>query len=81
MSMTSFLAKRVQRLASLSADASMSAAIDSNDAQDAVSCLYHILQLHGSYLAAQCNLGPAVIVQCGEAMRSALQVRDSSSSC
>lgn len=74
--MAEFLATRIQQLGELSANTASSAAIDSLDAQDAVSCLYHILQLHGSYLARQCgSSGRIAIVKCGEAMLTALRVR------
>ena len=74
--MADFLATRIQQLGKLSVDTATSAAIDSLDAQDAVSCLYHILQLHGSYLATQCgSFGRIAIVKCGEAMLTALRVR------
>lgn len=73
--MAQFLADRVHRLAKLSSHAESAATVDSYDAQDIVSCLYHILQLHGSFLATQCGSeGPAAIIQCGDAMLSALNV-------
>ena len=73
--MAQFLGGRIQQLAIVSSHAESAATVDSYDAQDAVSCLYHILQLHGSYLANEWGRpGLAVIVQCAEAMLSALRV-------
>lgn len=73
--MATYLANRVSKLAEVSADVSSSVAVDSYDAQDAVSCLYHILQLHSSYLAHRDSRGDReAIIQIGLAMLKALEV-------
>ena len=70
-----FLADRVERLVALFTDTSAFIAIDSYDAQDAVSCLYHILQHYGGHLARpSTSSGSTAIIHIGVAMLKALQV-------
>ena len=45
------------------------------EVQDAISGMYAILQLHGSYVTSQCGAtGPAAIIDAAEAMMLLLQV-------
>ena len=48
------------------------------EVQDAISGMYAILQLHGSFVTSGCgSMGPAAIIDAAEAMMLLLQVPDS----
>ena len=48
------------------------------EVQDAISGMYAILQLHGSFVTSGCGgLGPTAIIDAAEAMMLLLQVRES----
>lgn len=56
----------------LASEPTSSLAVDSYDAQDCISCLYHILQRYPDFLCSQSH-GPTAIVDIGQAMLTALQ--------
>ena len=79
--MACYLAGRVSQLARLSSQTDSSVALDAYDAQDAVSCMYHILQQYGAFLSSQDThnslAAPTAIVSIGLAALAALQVSQS----
>jgi hypothetical protein len=79
---TTFFCEFISFLSRISQPAFEVKARDCHVAQDIVSCLYHIQDFYGSWLAAPENpAGNAAIVDIGEAMLATLHVSTSLSDC